>query len=70
MAKRRLLAQGIEMDKEMTVRFFNTHDAVVQAVLSGEVDAGTVRTDTLEQMSASGAIQLNDIKVLDLQKPE
>ncbi|MEJ2620109.1 MAG: PhnD/SsuA/transferrin family substrate-binding protein [Candidatus Thiodiazotropha sp.] len=68
MAKRRLLAQGIEMDKEMTVRFFNSHDAVVQAVLNGEVDAGTVRSDTLEQMSANGAIQLSDIKVLSLQK--
>jgi hypothetical protein len=52
------------MDKEMTVRFFNTHDALVQPVLSSGVDTGMVRTDTLEQMSASGVIQLSDIRAL------
>jgi PAS domain S-box-containing protein len=56
------------MDKAMDVRFFDTHNAVVEAVISGSVDAGTVRSDTLEQMSANGVIQLSEIKVLNLQQ--
>jgi len=43
------------------------HDDVVQAVLNGSVDAGTVRTDTLEKMAREGKIQLADIKVLNPQ---
>ncbi|MCG8083802.1 MAG: PhnD/SsuA/transferrin family substrate-binding protein [Candidatus Thiodiazotropha taylori] len=67
MAKRELLSHEIDVDKETTLHFFGTHDAVVDAVIRGEVDAGTVRTDTLEQMSASGLVQLHEIKVLNLQ---
>ncbi len=39
-------------------------DAIVRAVLAGEVDAGTVRTDTLERMAAEGAIRLDRVRVL------
>jgi len=39
---------------------------VVNAVLSGKVDAGSVRTDMLERMAAKGKIKLSDIKVLNL----
>lgn len=38
--------------------------SVVTAVLHGEVDAGSVRTDLLEKMSRDGEITLSDIKVL------
>ena len=67
MAKRELKTHDIDVDNDTTLRFFNTHDAVVDAVINGEVDVGTVRSDTLEQMSASGLVQLNKIKVLNLQ---
>ena len=40
-------------------------DAIVRAVLAGEVDAGTVRTDTLERMAQEGAIDLDAIRVLN-----
>jgi len=43
---------------------------VVNAVLSGKVDVGSVRTDMLERMAAKGKIDLNDIKVLNLKKTE
>ncbi|MET0075724.1 MAG: PhnD/SsuA/transferrin family substrate-binding protein [Candidatus Thiodiazotropha lotti] len=67
MARRELHSHDIDVERETTLHFFNTHDAVVDAVISGEVDAGTVRTDTLEQMSASGLVKLHEIKVLNLQ---
>lgn len=39
-------------------------ELVVRRVLSGAVDAGTVRTEVLESMAADGRIELNAIKVL------
>ena len=48
--------------------FGNTHDVVVKAVLQGEVDAGTVRTDTLERMAAEGKIKLRDFKIINQQQ--
>ncbi|MDH5648131.1 MAG: EAL domain-containing protein [Gammaproteobacteria bacterium] len=39
-------------------------DKVVEAVLRGEVDAGTVRTGTLERMAAEGKIQLKNLFVI------
>ena len=44
--------------------FGGTHDAVVHAVARGKVDAGTIRTDVLEQMAAKGIIRLGDFRVL------
>lgn len=41
---------------------------VVNAVLSGKVDAGSVRTDMLERMAAKGKISLSDIKAINLQQ--
>ena len=41
---------------------------VVNAVLNGKVDAGSVRTDMLERMAAKGKIKLSDVKALNLQK--
>ena len=41
-----------------------THDAVVKAVAERSIDVGTVRTDTLEQMSAEGKINLEDFKII------
>lgn len=44
--------------------FRSKHDAVVLAVGNREVDAGTVRTDTLERMAAEGKINIDDFKVI------
>lgn len=49
------------------LKYSGTHDAVVLAVLNGEADAGTVRTDTLERMAAEGRIELSDFKILNRQ---
>ena len=44
--------------------FGGTHDAVIYAVRDGIVDAGTVRTDTLERMQAEGKIDVKDFYVI------
>ena len=46
------------------MRFGGTHDAVVYAVLNGEVDGGTVRTDTIERMSAEKKINMDNLQIL------
>ncbi|MDH5392848.1 MAG: PhnD/SsuA/transferrin family substrate-binding protein [Gammaproteobacteria bacterium] len=42
-------------------------DNIVYAVESGKVDAGTVRSDTLERMDHEGAISIKDFKILNRQ---
>jgi len=64
MAWRELLENKIDPYKDFkTLGFGGTHDAVVYAILNGEADAGTVRTDTLERMDAEGKIKLEDFYV-------
>lgn len=68
MALREFHAQGINPQRDFKkIEFAGTHDAVVQAVLSGKADAGTVRTDTLEMMAEEGSIHLSSIKILNAQ---
>ena len=54
--------------KDIDLAFLGTHDNVVKAVLASEVDAGVVRTDTLEKMILEKKINLSDIKVLGVKK--
>jgi two-component system sensor histidine kinase TtrS len=68
-AWRHLREKGIDPQRDFRhLSFGHTHDNVVRAVLKNTVDAGTVRTDILEQMAAEGKIKLNQIKVLDHHK--
>jgi PAS domain S-box-containing protein len=46
------------------------YDHVVTAVQSGEVDAGAVRTDVLEQMAREGKIVLSDFRILNPRRVE
>ncbi len=64
-AWRELHTAGIDPFRDFAeMRFTGTHDAVVHAVLDGSIDAGTVRTDTLERMAAEEKIDLSQIKVI------
>lgn len=68
MALREFKGQGINPERDFrSLRFVGTHDAVVLGVLSGEADAGTVRTDTLEKMKQEGKINLAALKILNSQ---
>ncbi|MCW5198783.1 phosphate/phosphite/phosphonate ABC transporter substrate-binding protein [Desulfobulbus sp. F3] len=48
-----------------TLRFFETPQAVIKAVLSRQVDAGTVPTGLLELAAADEEIALEDLKILE-----
>lgn len=66
MAYKELKSQGIDpMNDFAAVEFGGKHDNVVYAVQNGEVDAGTVRTDTLERMAAAGDIDMEEFKILN-----
>ncbi|MBU0993312.1 MAG: response regulator [Proteobacteria bacterium] len=57
--------RGIDPYRDFSeLRFGLTHEDVVNAVSSGQVDAGSVRTDILEQMASEGKIRLDDFTVL------
>ena len=66
MAFKHFLDRGINPFKDFSKLLEGgTHDAVVYAVRDGIVNAGTVRSDTLERMAAEGKISLNDFKIID-----
>jgi PAS domain S-box-containing protein len=67
MAWREMAQNGITPSEDTVLQFSGTHDAVVEDVLNGQVDAGTVRSDTLERMSDEGRINLQDIKIINQQ---
>lgn len=65
---RALNDRGIDPGRDFAELLFGgSQDAVVYAVLDGEVDAGTVRTDTLERMANEGMINLDDLRTLNEQ---
>lgn len=47
------------------ISFMNSHEAVVDSVLKGTADAGTVRTGVLESMAMQGQLRLSDIRLLE-----
>ena len=64
MAWRELHENGIDPYRDFKeLRFGDTHDQVVYSVRDGLVDAGTVRTNTLEDLRAEGKIELTDYYV-------
>ena len=61
-----LLDAGVNPYTDLAqLHFAGTHDAVVYAVRDGTVDAGTVRTDTLERMESEGKIRLSNFRVVN-----
>ncbi len=65
MAYKEFTDAGIDPFKDFaSVEFSGKHDNVVFAVQNEQVDAGTVRTDTLERMAAAGAIAMEDFKII------
>jgi ABC-type phosphate/phosphonate transport system substrate-binding protein len=66
MAWREFKAAGMDPYQDFKQLVFGrTHDAVVYAVRGGTVDAGTVRTDTLERMHASGLVDPKIFRILN-----
>ena len=68
MAWDELSRQGLDPYQDFArLEFAGDHDSVVMAVLFGQADAGTVRTDILERMAAQDLIDLDQFKVLNPQ---
>ncbi len=66
MAYKVFLDNGIDPFKDFeTLSFAKTHDKVVTSVYEGAVDAGTVRTDTIERLVEEGFLDIDDVKVLN-----
>ncbi|MCP4570968.1 MAG: phosphate/phosphite/phosphonate ABC transporter substrate-binding protein [bacterium] len=66
MAWRLMLENGVDPQVDCAEFVFgNKHDNVVLAVLNGAVDAGTVRSDTVERMADEGKIELADLRVVN-----
>ncbi len=70
MAFRYLIEHGINPFTETKLLEGRSHDNVVLAVQTGMVDAGTVRSDTLERMEEEGKIKLRDFRVIDKAKDD
>ena len=67
-AWREIKASGIDPYRDfLSLKFMGTHDAVVNAVRDGLVDAGTIRTDVLEQMAVEGKIRLEEFEIINQQ---
>jgi twitching motility protein PilJ len=65
MAYKEFVDAGIDPFKDFaSMEFSGKHDNVVFAVQNEQVEAGTVRTDTLERMAAAGAIAMEDFKIV------
>jgi twitching motility protein PilJ len=65
MAYKEFTDAGIDPYKDFaSVEFGGKHDNVVFAVQNEQVEVGTVRTDTLERMAASGSISMDEFKII------
>ncbi len=62
--KYELLLKGVDVDKEMTTHIYKSHDAIVEAVRSGHVDAGFIRTGIIEEMVRDSLMDDNELYVL------
>lgn len=61
-----LLQNGIDYKKDFAeFKEGGKHDNVVLAVKNGAMDAGTVRSDTLEAMEKEGKIAMSDFKIIN-----
>ena len=68
MAVREIRRRGLEPEKFLgEVRFLGPQPNIAMAVRNGDLDAGTVRTDTLERMQLRGKIRMEDFKILNRQ---
>ncbi len=66
-----MLKQGFNPYKELSrISVSGSHEKTVKAILSGEVDAGVCRTDTLETLADKGEIDLNEISLISSKNEE
>lgn len=66
MAYKEIIDAGIDPKKDFAaLQFGGKHDNVVLAIQNGAVEAGTVRTDTLERMAAEGYVYMDEFRIIN-----
>ncbi len=55
---------GLDLRKEASFEFVGTHDAVIEAVLTGKVEVGFIRSGVLESLRRQGASHLDELRVV------
>ncbi len=71
MALREMKMNGVDPENDCPVfKEAGTHDKVVEMVLKGVIQVGTVRSDTIERMVAEGKLKMSDIRVIHQQKDD
>ncbi len=72
MAWRELKEHGIDPFTDFSMLHFAgfPQDRIIEAVHNGAVDAATVRAETLARMVESGAVKLDEFRILNPQSPE
>lgn len=63
-----LVESNININEQLTTVSLKSHNAVVNAVLNKEVDAGFIRTGILEEMADEAKLNINDFKILNPQE--
>ncbi|HEX5804364.1 MAG TPA: PhnD/SsuA/transferrin family substrate-binding protein [Azospira sp.] len=64
-----LLLAGLHLPRDARLQAVASHDAVVQAVLAGTVDAGFVRSGLIEQLSREGKLDPQQLRLINAQSP-
>jgi phosphate/phosphite/phosphonate ABC transporter binding protein len=68
MALKEIMDAGLDPNRDFAkLEFGAKHENVVLAVQNGAVQAGTVRTDTLERMAADGTVEMEEFKIINKQ---
>lgn len=71
LARNELLKHGLDVTSDLELKWLGFPQTdIVRAIISGEVDIGTVRSGILEKMSAMDKINLDNIRVLGAKKAE
>ncbi len=61
---------GLRLPRDAEQIEIGSHDAVVKAVLAGEVDFGFIRTGVIEAMSQEGSLQATQLQIINAQHLE
>ena len=62
-----LINQGVNVLESSDVSYLGVQENIVNAVLSGAVDVGIVRTGVIERLAKKNQITLRDIKIINAQ---
>lgn len=60
-----LTKQGVSIEKFGNVVYLGSHDAVVNAIKSGGVDAGATNNLTIDRLIEQGTIKSNELRVIE-----